>query len=113
MKKSDFPRSKHIIKFKKLKNGLFKVKYKKSLSWHGSISYYNKKIKLHRDDGPALILDNGNKYYYKKGLCHRENGPAIICRNRNKYYYINDEELNIIFIIKKSNKLEFFKCIRP
>ena len=31
----------------------------------------------HREDGPALIYDDGCEYYYQNGLLHREGGPAI------------------------------------
>jgi len=34
--------------------------------FNGTIKYY-KKGKLHREDGPAVILNNGHKYYYLFG----------------------------------------------
>lgn len=30
----------------------------------------------HRDDGPAIEMDDGNKYWIEDGLWHREDGPA-------------------------------------
>lgn len=33
---------------------------------------------LHREDGPAIIMQNGTKYWYCRGYLHREDGPAII-----------------------------------
>ena len=41
----------------------------------GTKSYYVNN-KLHREDGPAIEWDNGDKYWYKNGLLHRENNPA-------------------------------------
>ena len=37
---------------------------------------------LHREDGPAVECDNGDKYYYNMGQLHRDKQPAI-------YTYIN------------------------
>lgn len=48
----------------------------------------NKRI-LHREDGPAVELSNGNKFWYKNGKPHRINGPAAECVNGNKYWYKN------------------------
>jgi len=31
----------------------------------------------HREDGPAIELDNGDKFWYFHGKIHRDNGPAI------------------------------------
>ena len=39
--------------------------------------YYNNLNQLHREDGPAIELTNGDKSWYLNNLCHREDGPAI------------------------------------
>lgn len=44
--------------------------------------------KLHREDGPAVIINN-DKYWYKNGRKHRLNDPAIELANGNKYWYKN------------------------
>ena len=43
----------------------------------------------HRDDGPAMEYDNGDKIWYKNGVRHRENGPAVEWRNGTKFWYKN------------------------
>jgi len=49
------------------------------------ISYKN----LHREDGPAVIWDNGDKEWYKEGKLHRVKGPAIKRKNYSKEWYVN------------------------
>lgn len=44
---------------------------------------------LHREDGPAIEYDNGNKEYWFMGKLHREGGPAIDYANGQKEYYVN------------------------
>ena len=46
--------------------------------------------KLHREDGPAIILNNGGQEWYKHGNRHREDGPAYDCQD-GIAYYINDK----------------------
>ena len=46
--------------------------------------------KLHRDDGPAVIMPNGYRAYkawYKNGERHREDGPAVICSDGCKAWW--------------------------
>lgn len=33
--------------------------------------------KLHCDDGPAVIADDGSFVYYSHGVIHRVDGPAV------------------------------------
>jgi hypothetical protein len=49
--------------------------------------------KLHRDDGPAVELDE-HKEWYINGKRHREDGPAIEHWNGTKFWYLNDKELS-------------------
>ena len=44
----------------------------------GNIRYYNSKKVLHREDGPAVIANEGMEIWYKNGVVHRETGPAIV-----------------------------------
>ena len=46
-------------------------------SQDGTIRYYNLRGQKHREDGPAVILPNGDKVWYLNGQVHRDNGPAI------------------------------------
>jgi hypothetical protein len=45
--------------------------------------------KLHREDGPAVILANGTKGWYLNGELHREDGPAIERTYGTKEWYLN------------------------
>ena len=43
------------------------------------ISFYIKGTKcLHREDGPALILEDGSNEWYINGQLHRVDGPAVV-----------------------------------
>ncbi|MDP2696092.1 MAG: hypothetical protein Q8O87_02455 [bacterium] len=46
---------------------------------------------LHRDDGPAIETDSGDKYWYKNGMLHRKDGPAIEHADGSKWWYKNDK----------------------
>ena len=50
----------------------------------------NRNGDYHRDDGPALLLPNGEQHWYRNGMVHRDDGPAIILPNGNQYWYQND-----------------------
>lgn len=32
---------------------------------------------FHREDGPAVEMDDGSKFWFEDGLPHREDGPAV------------------------------------
>jgi hypothetical protein len=32
---------------------------------------------LHREDGPAIVFENGDEAWYLDGLMHRVDGPAL------------------------------------
>lgn len=44
---------------------------------------------LHREEGPAVIYDNGKKEWWIHGKRHREDGPAIIFHDGVKFWYKN------------------------
>ena len=46
---------------------------------------------LHREDGPAIELLDGNKYWHLNGEKHREDGPAIEYFDGTKYWYFKDD----------------------
>jgi len=46
--------------------------------------YRCKNKKLHRNNGPAVVLPNGSKFWYEYGMLHREDGPAIEYANGSK-----------------------------
>jgi len=47
----------------------------------------------HREDGPAIEWDNGNKDWLRNGLRHRTDGPAIEMANGYKAWFISGQEL--------------------
>jgi len=48
--------------------------------------------KLHRESGPTIEYNNGNKQWYINGKLHRESGPACEYNNGDKYWYLNGIE---------------------
>jgi hypothetical protein len=44
---------------------------------------------LHRENGPAIEYDNGDKVWYLNGQLHRENGPAVEFASGHKEWWIN------------------------
>lgn len=78
-----------------------------SIDVHVVYSYRDKKGRLHREDGPALRLQNGNTYYYINGLLHREDGPALILdNNKKKLYAINGKIMNKRDFLKSKEYLK-------
>ena len=48
------------------------------VSLYNAIVFYIKGTKVpHREDGPAIIFNNGKKEWWINGKRHREDGPAI------------------------------------
>ena len=55
--------------------------------------------KLHRENGPAVILSSGTKLYFRNGVQHRTDGPASEHFNGDKFWWLNgapvsEEEFN-------------------
>ena len=48
--------------------------------------------KYHREDGPAVIFENGTKKWYRNGRLHREDGPAIEYAHGEVVYYLNGRQ---------------------
>ena len=46
---------------------------------------------LHREDGPAIIRNDGAKFWYKNGRLHREDGPAIIWKDGEVQWWLNHD----------------------
>lgn len=42
--------------------------------------------RLHRQDGPAVIYDDGNYEWYCHGQVHRDNGPAVKHDGKHEWY---------------------------
>ena len=50
--------------------------------------------KLHREDGPAIEWEDGTKKWFINDNLHREDGPAIEGRNGYKSWYLQGEHYN-------------------
>lgn len=47
---------------------------------------------IHRDDGPAVIHQNGSRTWYHYGSIHRLDGPAIEHANGECEWFINNRK---------------------
>ena len=54
--------------------------------WYGDSDF----TILHREDGPAIELTNGDQHWYINGKRHREDGPAIDSVDGYQAWYIKD-----------------------
>lgn len=61
----------------------------------GSIEQWFLNNKRHREGGPALEFKIGDCYWYQNDRLHREDGPAIIYGDGTKEWYLYD------FLIEK------------
>ena len=50
--------------------------------------------KLHREDGPAREYPDGSKEWYRDGLLHREDGPAVEYAVGINYWYLNGKSIS-------------------
>ena len=53
-------------------------------------SYYNDNGELHREDGPAVVNEDGESWYLN-GALHREDGPAVISKDGRKAWCVKGE----------------------
>ena len=61
--------------------------YKNRLIW------LSKSGGFHREDGPAIVWDNGTKHWYINDKRHREDGPAVEWGDGLRAWYVNGEYL--------------------
>ena len=50
------------------------------------VEWTDKHGELHRDDGPAVIYQNGEQRWYQHGEPHREDGPAVIWLDGTRFW---------------------------
>lgn len=62
------------------------VRFKNNMS--NLITWY-KNGSVHRDDGPALELPDGECRWIINNHLHREDGPAIIKKNGTKHWFLH------------------------
>jgi hypothetical protein len=61
------------------------------------VQYINEQGQFHREDGPAVEWNNGNKSWYINGRLHRLDGPAIEYYNGfngDKRWYLNGQKFS-------------------
>jgi hypothetical protein len=58
------------------------------------IEYHNEKGERHRENGPAVIFNNGTKQWRINGKLHREDGPAVILSCGEEDWWLNGIILN-------------------
>ena len=71
-----------VTKTNNIKSGKF------LLCMNNNITYYENN-QVHREDGPAFELSNGDKYWFKNGKLHREDNPACEYASGAKWWYKN------------------------
>ena len=65
--------------------------YKVTVDKLGTTQWYHNGQK-HREDGPAVVMANGNKEWWVNGKNHRLDGPAVVREDGNKEWWIDGVE---------------------
>ncbi len=65
-----------------------------------TIQYLDKEGNLHREDGPALIRQDGANIYYKHREAHRQYGPSSIFADGYRAFYRNGNRTKHIYYRK-------------
>lgn len=60
------------------------------VNYDGNIHYYDDEGRLHREDGPAIVFNNGGERWFRHGHLHREDGPAVVEPDGYMVWYQND-----------------------
>lgn len=61
--------------------------------WRNPQGQYHRVDELGNQDGPALILKNGENLWYIGGLCHRLEGPAWVMSDGRERWFLDNKEL--------------------
>ena len=59
----------------------------------GNKYWHNSKGQYHRDDGPAVIWNNGHQRWHINGKLHREDGPAVEGASGYNSWYIKGKRI--------------------
>jgi len=62
------------------------------LDRRGNCRYFRDR-QLHRDDGPAVIWDDGSVEYWVNGQLHRLDGPAVIWDDETVQFWVENRRL--------------------
>ena len=99
----------------------FADKLKKLIAKHGDFEVDNERIKFHVYKDASSSVDNrfAIKYFNENGFLHREDGPAVIGDNGAEHFlikgipYSKEEFENIKIANKKNKKLDWVKEYLP
>ena len=75
-----------------LPGGGYKIHTRRKLKPNRT-EYYDAEGRLHREDGPALEWDYGQKEYVIHGQRHRIDGPAVVWWNGDVEYWLNNRQV--------------------
>jgi len=75
---------------------------------YGWNKIYYKEGKTHKEDGPAIIWEDGLKEWWREGKTHRIDGPAIESSNGNQYWFIDGEIYSFDTLNSLSQKANVF-----
>ena len=59
--------------------------------------------KYHRNDGPAIDWNHGDKFWYVDGLLHRDDGPAVIYASGRRKWFRSGLEITEMELEKIPN----------
>jgi len=63
---------------------------------------------IHRDDGPAVVYNDGQMWWYQNGKIHREDGPAIVDPKGEQFWSLDGtpytEEQHAAEMKRRNNK---------
>ena len=67
------------------------LKYRSEVDKLGTRRYRNAAGQLHREEGPAIVYNDGTEKWYQNGKLHRDAGPAIEYASGVKEWRINGQ----------------------
>lgn len=65
------------------------MKSKKTTLPDGTQNWRNSRGELHREDGPAVIEQDGTHIWYLNGKFQNASGPTIVWTNGIQFWYLN------------------------
>jgi hypothetical protein len=67
------------------------AKYIRSIGYKGNIThqYWDDNNQYHREDGPAVEIENVGKMWFNHGVEHREDGPAVELADGTQRWFVN------------------------
>ena len=63
------------------------LKYRGEVDRLGTRRYRNAAGQLHREEGPAIVYNDGTEKWYQNGKLHREDGPAVTYKHGPKIWF--------------------------